>query len=1573
MADGGMAMDMSLSGFFETEVFYDFDAKEWKMQLVTGGFKAGGGFGYEWSSNFQVGPVPMFLELGAGIAAEVEFNAAINNVDHVNDYLTQLQVSAYLSAFGGFGFDYAIVALKLGIYGELSLTAQLRWLNAAGRSGAQFGHNVTLAGEVGVKVEATILFISYSKVLWSAGFETSLGKSNNWEHIENYWTEVGAGKSGASTFSIPRGANLLAYDATTGTAILSADQDAALVDRDYLSQYRRSYNSDGPGANGGFSFFNLFSDDTNTSIVKTIENAYSHASPAITDDGQWMFYLDDMGNSTDATVIRVSAAENTSGGGYNATGQAALDDHGYGDSGLNAAGEGNKPVAVWSRVTERPAITEPGQTITPDIQAAMMNSSDIMVAVRSSSGWTVKNLTEDNGFADLSPVVAASGNNVLVAWRQVASSDAADLTNFNARDYIYYRYSSDYGQNWTEAQPIYNGTSGAVKGLEAAMLTDGTAAVAFTLQTDERSSASSEYSQEIAYAVVGKPETSAVEALADGTPAEYQVLRYVQMTDDANLDENPQLAAVKLSNADDADAVFVLGWHSLSSDGGSDIRLVAVDKSGNRVTGFVDSLSNLIQNTGVAVSSNFQFVQNADSLDELSVLWAETVTAENPQDVDQPSHDYLSALRFRVVDDQGTNKISVTSAQRLVEMDDFTAIDNFNSYVEDDGSIYTVMQGTYYDYSKPETFNVGGTSVQVAGDKTSIYTTVGNYTDTLRVDSVIPDYTAIKIGVPVPVQVSVTNMGTQPMGEVTVTLGSVPTSFKAEDSSFVAIAPGETRTLTVFHTVTATDGQIVNPTYTISGKIGSADISSPEETLILNIPDLGIAKSNILVAEEDGKRDLQFTLYNNSDAKLAGSDRKVCFQIYSDAGCTQPIGNSYFTEIQVRTDGNGPLKTIESTDLSQIDEGVYTMRYRFDLGQYIQQTAGDSTTPFADENGEIRDGGVTLYAKAWVQLDDGEMLEFNSGNNVASVTVESLLKKADGEPTTIISTLSGSDAGSAVAVTLQNNSMVQKTTGNVIVTLLDADGNVLEQKQSYTGGESGSDGLIALDTEGRQTVAFQFGQKGAAARVTYSDAILTDDTNVKIKELKLDGVPLVYQEEAKTWRNTGTYAGRTSALLSIVPEDPRATVTVNGTPYEKAILQPLAVGETDILIVVTAADGNNKDTYHLVLSDSVPVTGVTLNKASMELAVGASEQLTATISPANATNKGLTWTSSNSSVATVDSSGNVTAIGAGTATITVTTEDGGKTAICAVTVKTASTDPGKPTDPNRPGTGGGGGSGSSSYAVTVTKPEHGKVTARPSNASNGSTVTLTVTPDSGYVLDTLTVTDSRGNEIKLTPQSGGKYTFTMPNRAVTVKATFASLPGDTEKPCDGGADCPSRSFTDLGGVGTWYHEAVDYALRNNLMNGYGNGLFGPNNNLTRAQLAQILYNREGRPTVTGSSPFTDVVKDAWYSDAITWAAANGIVGGYGNGLFGPNDNITREQLATILWRYSKSPAATNKELHFNDTDEISGYALDAIRWAVENGILNGFGDGRLGPKGLATRAQVAQMLKNFIENQEDNA
>ena len=281
---------------------------------------------------------------------------------------------------------------------------------------------------------------------------------------------------------------------------------------------------------------------------------------------------------------------------------------------------------------------------------------------------------------------------------------------------------------------------------------------------------------------------------------------------------------------------------------------------------------------------------------------------------------------------------------------------------------------------------------------------------------------------------------------------------------------------------------------------------------------------------------------------------------------------------------------------------------------------------------------------------------------------------------------------------------------------------------------------------------------------------------------------------------------------------------------------------------------------------------------------------------------------------------------------------------------------------------GGGGSGTvNAYAITIEESEHGRVASNRSRANRNDTVTLTAIPGGGYVLDTLSVTSSRGGNIELTALDGGKYTFTMPGSSVTVKAAFTLLPGGGAGPCTGGADCPSRGFTDLGGSSAWYHEAVDFALRNGLMSGYSNGTFVPNGHLSRAMLAQILYNRAGKPAVTGGSVFADVADGQPYAPAIAWAAANGIISGYGNGLFGPNDNVTREQLAVILWRYAGSPAATAKELHFADADAAGRYAMEALHWAVGNGILNGYGDGRLNPKGLVTRAQAAQMLKNYLE------
>lgn len=178
-------------------------------------------------------------------------------------------------------------------------------------------------------------------------------------------------------------------------------------------------------------------------------------------------------------------------------------------------------------------------------------------------------------------------------------------------------------------------------------------------------------------------------------------------------------------------------------------------------------------------------------------------------------------------------------------------------------------------------------------------------------------------------------------------------------------------------------------------------------------------------------------------------------------------------------------------------------------------------------------------------------------------------------------------------------------------------------------------------------------------------------------------------------------------------------------------------------------------------------------------------------------------------------------------------------------------------------------------------------------------------------------------------------------------------------------------FTDVA-ADAWYTDAVAYVYRHDLMAGYGDNLFGPNRDLSRVQLCQILYNLEDRPAVTGSSSFTDVADGAWYLDAVTWAAENGIVGGYGNGKFGPEDNITREQLAAILYRYAQakgydtSVGEDTNILSYADALAVSQWAVSAMQWACGAGILEGNG-GYLYPQGDAARTEVATMLMRFCE------
>ena len=271
-------------------------------------------------------------------------------------------------------------------------------------------------------------------------------------------------------------------------------------------------------------------------------------------------------------------------------------------------------------------------------------------------------------------------------------------------------------------------------------------------------------------------------------------------------------------------------------------------------------------------------------------------------------------------------------------------------------------------------------------------------------------------------------------------------------------------------------------------------------------------------------------------------------------------------------------------------------------------------------------------------------------------------------------------------------------------------------------------------------------------------------------------------------------------------------------------------------------------------------------------------------------------------------------------------------------------------------------SGSTRYTVSVEDTDNGSVKVSPTRASKGSTVTVTVKPDEGYELDELTVTDKNGDSVKLTDKGDGKYTFKMPASKVTVEAVFTAVEPEPE----------GLPFTDVTS-GDWFYDAVAYVYDKGMMEGTTDTTFAPAMNLTRSMIAQVLYNLEERPEAPGAAGFPDVAAGAWYADAVNWAAARGIVKGYDTGAFGPEDSVTREQLAAILYRYAQAKGYDTTKggmavREFSDSASISDWAQEAMAWAVNAQVLSGKGNGVLDPQGTATRAEVAQMLMNFGEH-----
>ena len=276
------------------------------------------------------------------------------------------------------------------------------------------------------------------------------------------------------------------------------------------------------------------------------------------------------------------------------------------------------------------------------------------------------------------------------------------------------------------------------------------------------------------------------------------------------------------------------------------------------------------------------------------------------------------------------------------------------------------------------------------------------------------------------------------------------------------------------------------------------------------------------------------------------------------------------------------------------------------------------------------------------------------------------------------------------------------------------------------------------------------------------------------------------------------------------------------------------------------------------------------------------------------------------------------------------------------------------------------GGGTTTYPVQVEEnSQNGGVQVSPKNAVPGTLVTVTPQPAPGYELATLSVLDQYGNEVDVNPLGNGNYSFKMPRSGVKVEATFY---------CTGSELCPTHHLSDVL-VKAWYHDAVDYVVEHGIMTGTSATTFEPNTTLSRAMVAQILYNLEGQPDISEENlgyPYSDVDAEVWYGDAVYWARLNGVATGYENNTFQPNQAVTREELAQVLYNYAQYKKITLPALgdlsKFPDGDKVSPWARTAMKWATGLGVINGYEDSTLEPGGDSTRAQAASILMNFDVN-----
>lgn len=1166
----GFDFGVQLEGYYEAEIRYNRTSGDWEVYTKGGGFTAGVGMEFGFNVNTVVGIVPVTGSFEVGGAMQLSLQAATrysqqeglewsdSDATAVTDFLTELRLRAYVEAFGGFGFDFSLIALKIGLFGKLDVNSQNRFLSREylkdENQRQTNGQYLDIQSEVGIKFKAVFALISYEKVLASGSFGD--GKDfGQWTDIKKYWENTGTGMDSQSR-----------QYAAAASGLREVSSTATLQSRDYLEQYARTWGNTQAR-------MSLFSLDEKNGVKNLQTNANPASFPELSDDGKVLVYVSDGYDETTnpAPSIYDSRAHYSILGADGSYGdsEAFPDDgnfSGFGDSDVDIAGVlktdytgGNATAAAaWVRQSAEIPGKDAGAEITAEEQNLLMNSSEIMVSVwkkahgANNGNWETTRLTT-NATPDLAPAVAVNGTGeAIVFWRSVYSTDPkSGLMDFSSQDQIMYSY---YDGTWSKPKMLYNGANGSVKGLQAAMLNDGTAMAVYTL--DRNTEASDGSGQEIGYTIVK----------SDGSLGTSMLV-----TSDKTLDENPQVAALSLHlTTGTNEQRFILGWHS-QRGGVSDIQLLAVDEEGTISNTFPASLSALTSSGQANIGGDFRFARVWNSktsgsgyADNLTILWSETVSDETTNRLMTAAHSQLKAVRLLAEDtddDDIVDDFWLTAPQVVAELPGNTLLDHFDAYVETsygDNSrhpIKAVIQATYYDQNKQETIESDEGNVILPGEETKLYTATHNFEAYgLEVEAIGVDYANLMAESLTPIQFTVRNTGVNEVTDLTVTLEEEEETAALEE----ALAPNESATLTVYHGI---DEAVSNVKYTITGN----NITGQSGTVYLDYPDIGISQMKVL-EENKGKRTIAVTLYNTSDAPLAGSGRTVKVGFYTDSMLEEEASVTY----------NGSTTsdaiTISGNDLARIDAGSYTLVLTYDVGSYVKDTLCEK---------EIPESGVYLYADAWAegtigsQSEAKRLPEYHSGDNQSAVLLTGAYART-GEMTALDVVLDNSDDTTTATVTLKNNSLQnQADNGTLVALLLDENGNTLDT-QTVTENTQ-------LTCEQNKQIPVNFQEKGTDVILLYVPAESTE-TQLKFSNIDVDLSDFVAEDPDTPNEYTYTLQGDAPASTTVIfSSSSSETVTINGEEQSTrvgSVQVPIPTGSSTITVTM------GEKTYHLHLTRS---------------------------------------------------------------------------------------------------------------------------------------------------------------------------------------------------------------------------------------------------------------------------------------------------------------------------------------------------------------------------------------------------